>query len=100
MAITILDNTDKIELENKIGALHTQRIATLSVGGWNNNTQNVSVNGATANNIVFVAPSPDSQDEYTSAGIKCITQAQNALTFSCKTVPTVAINVNVIIVGA
>lgn len=99
MAITILDNTDKIELENKIDTLHIQRTVTLTVAGWNDKAQNISVNGVTANNIVFIAPSPDLQDEYTSAGIKCVTQAQNTLTFSCKTVPAVAIDVNVIIVG-
>lgn len=100
MAITILDNTDKTELENKIDTLHIQRAITLTVAGWSNKEQSVTVNGVTASNIVFVAPNPGSQDKYTSAGIKCTAQTSNALTFTCKTVPTVAINVNIIIVGA
>lgn len=71
----------------------------LTVAGWSNNTQSVTVTGVTASNIVFVAPAPASAADYAAAGIVCTAQGTDSLTFSCTTVPSNAITVNVIIMG-
>ena len=70
---------------------------TLTVAGWSSNAQTVTATGVTASNIVFVAPDPDDQSAYTAAGIVCTAQAASALTFTCGTVPTAAIDVKAVI---
>lgn len=71
----------------------------LTVGGWSSNTQTVTVTGVTASNIVIVSPAPASAADYAAAGIVCTAQAADSLTFTCDTVPTNAITVNVVILG-
>lgn len=72
---------------------------TLAVADWSNNTQTVTVTGVTASNIVFVSPAPASASDYASAGIICTAQGTDSLTFTCTTVPSNAITVNVVIMG-
>ena len=74
---------------------------TLTAAGWDSSTktQTCTVSGVTASNIVIVAPSPDSQDAYTKAGVKCTAQAENSLTFTCKSVPTETLTVNIVIMN-
>lgn len=69
----------------------------LTVAGWSNNTQTVTVTGVTATNTVFVSPAPASASDYASAGIICTAQSTDSLTFTCVTVPANAITVNVVI---
>jgi len=71
----------------------------LTVVGWSSNTQTVTVTGVTASNTVFVSPAPASASDYASAGIICTAQGTDSLTFTCTTVPSNAITVNVIIMG-
>lgn len=78
---------------------HAAKTATLTAAGWSNKTQTVAVNGVTADNTVIVGPSPTSQDVWAKAGVKCTAQAANSLTFTCKTAPTAALNVNIVILG-
>ena len=73
--------------------------ATLASGSWSSNTQTVTVTGVTASNSVIVSPDPASYAAYTAAGIHCSSQGANSLTFTCTTVPTSAITVNVLIMG-
>ena len=68
---------------------------TIATSAWSNKTATVSVSGVTANNAVDVAPAESTYDTYTSAGIRATEQGAGKLTFTCKTVPTVAISVNV-----
>ena len=72
---------------------------TLAVADWSSNTQTVSVTGVTATNTVLVAPAPASAADYAAAGIVCTAQAADSLTFTCDTVPSNAITVNVVIMG-
>ena len=72
--------------------------ATLAVNDWSSNTQTVNVTGVTASNNVIVAAAPASQADYTSAGILCTTQGAGTLTFTCTTVPSSAITVNILII--
>ena len=74
---------------------HSTQVITLTVAGWSNNQQTVSVTGVTANNTVIVSPAPASVPDYGTAGIYCSVQASGTLTFTCSTIPTVAISVNV-----
>lgn len=73
---------------------HNTQTVTLTVAGWENNQQTVSVSGVTANNTVMVSPAPASVFDYGDAGICCSAQASGTLTFSCASVPTSAVTVN------
>lgn len=80
-------------------AQHTTCVVTLTVAGWTDNSQTVTANGVTANNTVFVSPTPSSHDTYAGAAIKCTVQDANSLTFACKEVPESDVQVNVAIWG-
>lgn len=68
---------------------------TIATSAWSNNTATVSVSGVTASNAVDVAPVEPTFYTYINAGIRATSQGSGTLTFVCKTVPTVAISVNV-----
>lgn len=68
----------------------------LTTDNWVDNSQTVSVDSVTADNIVIVSPAPDSQDNYTQSKIRCVSQSDKELIFSCDTTPTSDINVNIV----
>lgn len=70
---------------------------SLTVAGWTNNEQTVSVAGVTASNKVFVSPTPTSYLNYANAQIRATAQGAGTLTFTCETVPENAVGVNVVI---
>ncbi len=70
---------------------------TLPRSNWSSNNQTVSVSGVTTDNDVFVSAAPASYIEYAECMIRCTTQENGKLTFSCSEVPTGDIYVNVII---
>lgn len=74
-----------------------KKTGSLTVAGWSSKKQTISVAGVTASNCVIVAPAPASQEAYVAAGVKCTTQASGKLTFTCQSVPTAALTVNVAI---
>lgn len=76
---------------------HVTRTVALSAAGWSNKSQTVPVSGVTASNTVLLAPAPASQSAYGKAKIVCTAQGSGTLTFTCETVPTAAVNVNVVI---
>ena len=82
------------------GVTMVQRSVTLQPGDWSSNSQVVSVQSVTENNAVLVAYAPESKDDYTLADIYCSEQGNGTLTFTCSTVPTSAITVNVMILNA
>lgn len=69
---------------------------TLASANWSSNSQTVNVTGMTATGVVLVSPDPSDQSAYTSAGIICSAQAAGTLTFTCDTVPSGDIDVNVV----
>lgn len=92
-------NTQPVPTAQEIGAaVKTNKTATLTVAGWSNNAQTVTVTGVTATNTIFVAPAPTSASDYSGAEILCTAQAANSLTFTCVTVPSNAISVNIVII--
>lgn len=69
---------------------------TLTVAGWASNQQTVSATNVTADNIVWVSPTPASFDVYAKAGIRAIAQGAGTVTFQCTTVPTAEMTVEVV----
>ncbi len=76
---------------------HIERTVSLTVAGWSNKTQTVTVSGVTASNLVVVGAAPSSADAYGEAVVRCTAQAANSLTFVCEEVPEEALSVNVAI---
>lgn len=72
---------------------------TLTTDGWRKGEQTVTVNGILADSsaqIVDVCPAnKPSADRWAAAGVWCTSQAANSLIFSCDSVPTEDINVNI-----
>lgn len=89
--------SDITNWNSKQNALDTLTV-TLTVAGWSSNTQTITVTGVTSSNTVIISPSPSNMEDYTNAGIVCTIQETNSLTFECDTIPTSAIDVNVVII--
>lgn len=75
---------------------------SLTVAGWSNNQQTVSVANVTADSAatsVIVAPAPaaDNYAAYNNSGVRCTAQGAGTLTFSCDSVPSTALTVNVLV---
>lgn len=75
------------------------KTVTLPVAGWSATakTNAVTVTGVGASDAVIVSPAPDSWAAYSKAGVRCTAQAAGALTFTCNSIPTVALTVQVLI---
>ena len=63
---------------------------------WSNKTKTVTASGVTASNTVIVSPAPASYTAYCTCGVYCSAQAANSLTFTCETVPSASLIVNVL----
>lgn len=78
---------------------HTMlRTATLTAAGWSSKTQTVTVSGVladTTKQAITVSPAPGMGTVYDAAGIECMAQGANSLTFGCGTVPGNDITVNI-----
>ena len=98
-----VDAYTKTETNNLIAGFKniTSSAINIPVATWDATNLNctVSASGVTADNAVVVTPDPASMDVYSAASIVCTAQAAGTLTFTCKTVPTAAMAVNVMVVG-
>lgn len=77
-------------------ALPTTAIVNLTTAGWVDNAQTVTVNGVLVDEtqqIIVVVPTDDSKTMYYNCNVDCVSQAENQLTFNCKTVPTTELSV-------
>lgn len=75
-------------------------LVTLTVAGWSNKTQSVSVPGVSANEaaqLITPVPAIASQSAYYDAGIRATGQAANSVTFTADTVPTANLSVYVVV---
>lgn len=73
---------------------------TLLASSWVGNKQTVIINGVNPeNSIEVVAPEPSSSNyaNYVDAGIRCVGEAINELTFQCDSVPSENIAVNIVV---
>lgn len=73
-------------------------LITLVAAGWDSTTkqQTININGILADEskqLIIVTPTITDFNNYTTAGIRVLSQAANSLTFVCDTIPTVALNV-------
>lgn len=72
----------------------------LSISNWIDMSQTVNVSGVTKDETkcqVIISPSILTETEYCDAEIKCIKQGSGMLTFSCQSIPSTDITVNVIV---
>lgn len=72
---------------------------SLSANSWSGNMQICNVSGITADNTIIVSPeeSKENYETYGKCKIRCVAQADGNVTFECKKVPDIDINVNVVI---
>ena len=92
-----LINENELYLTPDISGTGTS--VTLATSSWSNKTQTVTASGVTANNNIIISPAPASMNNYSDALIKCTGQGSNSLTFTCETVPSSAITVNILILN-
>lgn len=78
---------------------HTTQIVRLLAKDWVDSAQTLTVPGVTATNTIFVEPIAIHQSDYTESEILCTAQAEDALTFTCVTTPTIDMDVNIIILN-
>lgn len=73
---------------------------TLSAAGWTDNAQTVTASGVLADEtaqLIQLMPTVTSQTAYIEAGILCVSQAADSLTFTATTAPTEDLTVYVTI---
>lgn len=77
----------------------TLRTATLTTSGWSSNSQTLTVQGVISDSdsqIVRISPADKaSATAWAEAGVWCTTQGTNSLTFTCDSVPSANINLNI-----
>ena len=96
-AILKAGNNVTLSADNTISFAPTQLTVTLLSNGWSNKTQTVTATGVTASNLVMYFPAPASYSAYVDAEIYATAQGTNSLTFTCDTVPSTNITVNVVV---
>lgn len=72
----------------------------LAADSWADNTQTVNVDyvtGDESDTAVIVSPAPESYEAYSENGVRCISQGDGTLTFSCDSAPSGDVTANVII---
>lgn len=95
-----LDGNTATQLTN---ALPTGLTVTLAAGSWVNNgdfyTQTAQVINMNATKSVVIQGNAETLDAYSGAGVKCVGQNTNALTFTAVTLPTDDVKVDVVHMG-
>lgn len=105
MANSFLDKTGLSHFWTKIksyvdGKTPKKQSITLSTSAWASNSQIVTVSGVLADEtkqMIYIVPAKASESLYVSSGVTCITQGANALTFTCKELPSANLTVFVTI---
>lgn len=99
-------STLQVELDGDVAtrltnALPTNLTITLLSDSWDsdNKTQSVNVINMNDTKSVIVQPNDDTKEAYNSAGIICVSQSTNTLTFKADTVPTTDIKADIVHMG-
>lgn len=102
--VLTVTSTNTVTMEDEIVSKLPNAIKiTLTVAGWDNTakTQSVTAIGvladATKQEIRVMPVNAALNSPYIAAGVQCIAQAADSLTFGCETIPTEAIEVYVVI---
>ena len=98
-----ISNNEDVATKNYVDShagAPTTTTATLPVNGWSSNTQSITIQGIKSSSKVMVSPNPaglypDSLDDYIDAGVYCLGQSANTLTFKCKTTPSEIIDLSI-----
>ena len=106
VVVLTITSTNIVTVEDEIvSKLPDATKITLTVAGWDSTakTQSVTVSGvsadATSQEIRVMPVNAALDSPYIAAGVQCVAQAANSLTFACETVPTEAIEVYVVMQG-
>lgn len=73
-------------------------VITLDANEWEGNSQIISVEGVTEDNIIVVSYTVEDMVAYMQYGIYCSEQDLGELTFACMSTPSEDITVNVLII--
>lgn len=99
--LTSTNVQDAIEEVNGKITDSTLRTATLTTSGWSSKSQTITVSGVLADSsaqFVVIAPADKaSATAWAEAGVWCTTQGTNSLTFTCDSVPSANINLNIML---
>lgn len=100
-AVAVLGGTHSAkrwaEIAGESASAITGYTVTLLASDWVNSSQTVSLQPVTSTSIVFAAPTEvlENIKAYAAANVFCSEVGNGSLTFSCETVPSVDISVNV-----
>lgn len=103
VVVLTITSTNTVTVKDEIvSKLPNATKITLTVAGWDSTakTQSVAVSGvladATKQEIRVMPVNATLDSPYIAAGVQCVAQAADSLTFACETVPTEAIEVYVV----
>lgn len=82
-----------------VGALPTSLVLDIPVSLWSGKTATINVSGMNETKTVLCSPADSTKEAYNTAGIKLTGQATGTLTFTCDTVPTGQVTVNIVHMG-
>ena len=83
----------KIGSANLLMNVTTYYSGVLSTGGWSGNAQTLSIEGVTADDDVTVTPIDEDAAAYVTDGVQATAAVSGGVTFTCVSVPSVAITV-------
>lgn len=83
-------------------AMPNSQLIVLSASGWdvNTKTQTVTIEGILANEdtqLIVPTPKSTSATDYVTAGVYASGQGVDSLTFTCETIPTVDLQVYIVV---
>lgn len=85
---------------NDVGATSfTPVTVSIATSAWSSNTATVSCSVVTASNTLIVAPAPTSYSAWGNCKIRATAQAAGSITFTCDSVPTDDVSVNIVALG-
>lgn len=96
------DLTDKINENTEtmlVGALPTSIVLTIPVSSWSGKTATIDVSGMNATKTVLCSPADTTKEIYSTAGVRLTGQNTGTLTFTCETVPSGEVSVNIVHMG-
>ena len=95
----LVDIIDEDVETTLVNALPTNLTVTLPASGWSGNTQSVTVVNMNTTKSVIIQANSETAEAYSGAGIRCLSQSTNTLTFICDAIPTTDIKVDILHMG-